>query len=104
MKRILMIKKIEHNIVKVKIEATKRKWIWLKIDRKNTKHTCTPEKCSLYRFCADPNMKSPLWKYKTFGEFCNNLFIEYPELKEMLTVKSILGVVPIKPIKIKRKP
>jgi hypothetical protein len=41
-------------------------------------------------------MKSPLRRYYNFGQFCNKLLIEYPELKEELGITIISQIVPIK--------
>ena len=97
MKRILGVEEYVPGIVIVRLEATKRRKVWMKVEKTNP-HTlsCTPTKCQLYYNCGI--MKSPLKKYDTFGQFCNQLFIDYPELKKRLGLTSINQVTPIKRI------
>lgn len=95
--RVIEIKKIEENIIEVKLEATKRRRIWLKIIKANVEASCDSSICPLYYVCS--TLKSPLVKFSTFGEFCNKLFKEYPDLKtrlEKFGVRDINQVVPIK--------
>lgn len=96
-KRILEVKWIDKRTVRIKLEATKRRKVWMKVEKTNS-HTlsCTPTKCQLYYNCGI--MKSPLKKYDTFGQFCNQLFIDYPELRKRLGLTSINQVTPIKRI------
>ena len=94
-KRILEVKWIDEKIVRVKLEATKRRKVWMRVDKiPPLDQSCTPTKCQLYYKCG--MMKSPLKKYDTFGQFCNSLFAEYPGLKEILKVESINDATPIK--------
>jgi hypothetical protein len=97
-KKILEVKWIDEKIVRVKLKATKRRKIWMKVDKTNFPLSCTSQNCQLYRKCG--TMKSPLRKYYNFGQFCNHLLIEYPELKEELGITSINQITPIK----KRQP
>jgi hypothetical protein len=94
-KRILEVKWIDEKIVRVKLKATKRRKIWLKVDKTNySVPSCTSQNCQLYNKCG--MMKSPLRRYYNFGQFCNQLLIEYPELKEELGITIISQIVPIK--------
>lgn len=92
-KKILEVKWIDEGVVRVKLKATKRRNIWLKVDKTNL-FSCTSQNCQLYYKCG--MMKSPLRKYDNFGQFCNHLLIEYPELKEELGITRINQMVPIK--------
>lgn len=98
MKRILGVEEYVPGIVIVRLEATKRRKVWMKVEKTNLSPSCscTPTKCQLYNKCG--RMKSPLRKYYNFGQFCNHLFVEYPELKKELGVENINQVVPIKRI------
>ena len=97
MKKILEVVWIDKKIVRVKLKATKRRKIWMKVDKINPSiPSCTPQNCQLYYNCG--MMKSPLRKYYNFGQFCNHLLIEYPELKEELGITRISQVTPIKRI------
>ena len=93
-KKILEVKWINKEIVRVKLKAKKRRKIWLKVEKTNLSISCTPQNCQLYYKCG--MMKSPLRKFYHFGQFCNHLLIEYPELKEELGITSINQIVPIK--------
>lgn len=93
-KKILEVKWIDEKIVRVKLKATKRRKIWMKIDKTNLSLSCTQQNCQLYRKCG--MMKSPLRKYYNFEQFCNHLLTEYPELKKELGITDINQVVPIK--------
>ena len=97
-KKVLEIKKVEENIIKVKLEATKRRKIWLKMIKANVEASCDSSICPLYHTC--PTLKSPLKRYRCFGEFCNKLFKEYPDLAFRLAteygITNINQVVPIK--------
>ena len=96
MKRVINIKEVGENLIEIKLEATKRKKIWLVL-RKGATEYCCSDYCPLYRFCTD--LPSPLLKYPNFGEFCNQLFNEYPELPLRLAteygVTNINQVVPV---------
>jgi hypothetical protein len=93
-KKVLEVKWIDKKIVRVKLRATKRRKIWMKVERIGIPFSCSSQNCQLYYECG--KMKSPLRKYYNFGQFCNNLLLEYPELKEELGITSINQVVPIK--------
>jgi hypothetical protein len=96
-KKVLEVKEIEENLIMIKLEATKRRKVWLK-RIKGSGISCCDQTCPLYYEC--PKMKSPLTKYPNFGEFCNNLFNEYPDLSFRLAteygITNINQVVPIK--------
>ena len=94
-KKILEVVWIDEKIVRIKLRATKRRKIWMKVEKTNH-HTlsCTSARCQLYYECG--MMKSPLRKYYNFGQFCNHLLIEYPELKEELGITSINQIIPLK--------
>jgi len=93
--KILEVKWIDKKIVRIKLKATKRRKIWLKVEKTNHHSlSCTPQKCQLYYKCG--MMKSPLRKYDNFGQFCNHLLVEYPELKDRLGVTSINQIIPLK--------
>jgi hypothetical protein len=96
MKRILEVKEYIPGIVKIRLEATKRRTLWMKILKEIPTNylPCDPSICPLYYDCS--KMKSPLVRYHTFAEFCNRLFSEYPELKEELGITSINQITPIK--------
>ena len=98
-KKILEVVWIDKKIVRVKLRATKRRKVWIKVLEKIPTHTysCNSSICPLYYDCS--KMKSPLAKYPSFGEFCNHLLLEYPELKKILGITSINQVVPIKRIR-----
>ncbi len=96
MKQILNLEEIEDNIFKIRIEATKRRTLYLKRDIKGGRLglACSEYRCPLYRSCS--KLPSPLYpKYKTFGEFCNSLYEEYPGLEKMLGA-GLNDIVPIK--------
>lgn len=98
-KKILEVVWIDEKIVRVKLEATKRRKMWVKVEKETPANPiCDPSICPLYYDCS--KMKSPLVQYHSFAIFCNNLFSDYPELKEKLGVKCLNQVVPIK----KRRP
>ena len=96
--RVIEIKKVGEDKIVIRLEATKRRRIWMKIRRtKFLTSSCDQFVCPLYRYCG--SLRSPLKKYKNFGFFCNNLFKEYPDLKtrlEKFGVRDINQVVPIK--------
>lgn len=96
--RVIEIKKVGENIIEVRLEATKRRRIWLKMIKANVEASCDSSICPLYYICS--TLKSPLKKYPNFGEFCNKLFSEYPDLAFRLAteygVTNINQVVPIK--------
>ena len=102
-KRLIYVKKVlevnlnEDGLIEVRLEATKRKKVWLKKLR-TVISTCNPKYCPLYYTCS--SIPSPLKRYKCFGEFCNNLYNDYPYLAFQLATKfgitSINQVVPIK--------
>jgi hypothetical protein len=100
MKKILSVEEYIPGILIIKLEATKRIKMWVKIDRRvgDRITACDDLVCPFYRTC--PILKSPLKKYPTFGEFCNHLFTEYPDLPLQLATKfkvfNINQVVPIK--------
>lgn len=97
--KILEVKWIDKKIVKVKLKATKRRTLWMKVEKTDLPinfFTCTPKNCQLYYECS--KMKSPLRKFYNFAQFCNHLFREYPELKDILGITSINQVIPIKRI------
>ena len=99
MKKILEIKEIMPGVMEVRLEATKRVKIWLmRVEEKYGVTSCEPQICPLYNEC--PKLKSPLKKYPSFGEFCNRLFTDYPDLSLRLATKygitNINQVVPIK--------
>ena len=102
MKKVLGVKLTEDRLIEVRIEATKRKKIWLKMIKANVEASCDSSICPLYYICS--TLKSPLVKFPTFGEFCNKLFKEYPDLAFRLAteygITNINQVVPIK----KRRP
>ena len=97
MKKVLEIKKLESGIVKVRLEATKRITLYFRVKLDNTRLSCKPEICPIY----DKALRrvSPLPKYVNFCYFCNNLFREYPELKEWFQkeegVTSLNQVLPV---------
>lgn len=97
MKKILEVRLTEDELIEVKIETTKRRKVWLRKLR-TVISTCDPQYCPLYYTCT--TIPSPLKKYKNFGEFCNKLFSDYPDLAFQLATKfgitSINQVVPIK--------
>ena len=96
MKQILNFEEIENNIFKIRIEATKRRTLYIKRDIEGGKFeiSCSEFRCPLYRNCSE--LPSPLYpKYKTFGEFCNMLYVEYPGLREILKAE-VNDTVPIK--------
>jgi hypothetical protein len=95
-KRILGVEEYIPGIVKIRLEATKRRTLWVKILKEIPESSCESSVCPLYRDCS--KLKSPLSQYPTFAEFCNRLFSDYPELKEKLGVYDINQVVPIKRI------
>jgi len=101
-KKVLGVKLTEEGLIEVRIEATKRRRIWLKRIGANVEASCDSSICPLYYLC--PTLKSPLVKFPTFGVFCNKLFREYPDLAFQLATKfgitHINQVVPIK----KRQP
>ena len=98
MKKVLEVKLIEDGLIEVRIEATKRKKIWLKMIKANVEASCDSSICPFYYICS--TLKSPLKKYPNFGEFCNKLFSDYPDLAFRLAteygVTNINQVVPIK--------
>jgi hypothetical protein len=104
MKKVLSVEEYVPGILIIKLEATKRIKMWVKIDRRvgDRITACDDQVCPFYRTC--PILKSPLKKYPNFGEFCNKLFSDYPELLLRLAteygVTNINQVVPIK----KRRP
>jgi len=97
MKKVLEVRLTEDGLIEVRIEATKRRRIWLR-KLKTIISTCDPQYCPLYYTCT--SIPSPLKKYPNFGEFCNKLFSEYPDLAFQLVTKfgvtNINQVVPIK--------
>ena len=94
MKKILEVKQIGEETLVVRLEATKRRKIWLKKVKELKIYSCNPDFCPLYYDCS--KMCSPLKKYPNFSRFCNHLFDEYPELKRRLGVRNINQIVPIK--------
>ena len=96
-KKVLGVKLTEDGLIEVRIETTKRRRIWLR-KLKTIISTCDPQYCPLYYTCT--SIPSPLKKYKNFGEFCNKLFNDYPDLAFQLATKfgitSINQVMPIK--------
>ena len=100
MKRVIEIKRIEENKFVIRLEATKRIRVWMKLQKtKFLLNKCS--QCPLYNECD--SISSPLKKYRNFGFFCDNLFSEYPDLIKRLEkfgVRNINQVVPIK----KRRP
>jgi hypothetical protein len=99
-RKIIEIRKIREGILKIRIEATKRKALGVKIrNSKFIENSCNQYVCPLYKKCF--YMRSPLKQYASFGDFCNELFNAYPDLKTRLKkfgVKNINQVVPIKRI------
>lgn len=101
-KKVLEIKQTGEGIIMVRLEATKRRKIWLKKVKLGEEairiYSCDPKFCSLYYKCF--SMCSPLKKYSSFGKFCNYLFNEYHELALRLAtefgITNINQVVPIK--------
>ena len=83
--------------MEVRLEATKRVKIWLMRVEGYGITSCEPQTCPLYYEC--PKLKSPLKKYPSFGEFCNRLFTDYPDLPLRLATKygitNINQVVPV---------
>ena len=102
MKKVIEIKKVGEDKIVIRLEATKRIRVWMKLQKtKFLINRCSQYVCPLYNECT--SIKSPLKKYRNFGLFCDNLFFEYPDLKTRLKkfrVRSINQVVPIK----KRRP
>jgi len=96
-KKVLGVKLTEDGLIEVRIEATKRKKIWLKMIKADVEASCDSSICPLYYIC--PTLKSPLVKFPTFGEFCNKLFKEYPDLAFRLAteygVTNINQIVPV---------
>ena len=96
MKRILNVKLTEDGLIEVRLEATKRRKVWLRKLR-TIISTCDPKYCPLYYTCT--SIPSPLKKYPNFGEFCNKLFSNYPDLAFKLAteygVTNINQVVPV---------
>lgn len=82
--KIISVKEIDCDIIEVKLEAVKRRKIWLKILRSGV-FPCEAGVCPLYRVCTF--LPSPLPKYKDLSKFCNNLFNNYPELPIILKEK-----------------
>ena len=98
-KKILEVEEYVPGILVVKLEATKRRRIWLR-KLKTIISTCDPQYCPLYYTCT--SIPSPLKKYKNFGEFCNNLFNDYPGLAFQLATKfGITSINQVMPIKMK---
>jgi hypothetical protein len=96
--RVIEIKRVKEDQIIIRLEATKRRRLWMRIRRlKFLTHACDPYVCPLYKEC--PTMSSPLKKYRNFGDFCNNMWNEYPELirrLEKFGVRNINQIVPIK--------
>jgi len=83
-KKILEIKEIDSGILKVRLEATKRRTIWIKVLDKKVSNPCSGY-CPLRGFDGECfKRRSPLHKYVIFADFCNRLFVEYPDLKDKL--------------------
>ena len=89
-KKVLGLKLVEPGIIEVKLEATKRRKIWLA--RNNTSgFSCSDSACPLYRNCA--SLPSPLLKYPNLSEFCNHLYTDYPTLNTQLALRfGITGI------------
>lgn len=84
MKKVLKIVEVEPGILKVRLEATKRRTIWIKVLDKKVSSPCSGY-CPLRRLEGGCFKRSPpLHKYKTFANFCDSLFVEYPDLKDKL--------------------
>lgn len=98
MKRVIEIRRIKENRFVIRLEATKRIRVWVKLQKtKFLLNKCCQYVCPLYNECS--SISSPLKKYRNFGLFCDNLFSEYPDLIKRLEkfgVKNINQVVPIK--------
>ena len=98
MKKVIEIKKVEGDRIIIRLEATKRRRILMKKQR--TKFLLNRCDLLVCPFCKDCwYMKSPLKKYRCFGDFCINLFSEYPDLEKRLEkfgIKNISQIVPTK--------
>lgn len=101
MKRILEIKEIEPGIIEIKLEATKRRKLRFKVD-KSENFSCS-ESCPLYQKCS--KLPSPLYpKYPKFGNFCSQLYNEYPGLAfRLVTEFGVLNINQLIPIEKKRE-
>ena len=106
MKKVLSVEEYISGILIIKLEATKRIKLWVKIDRRVEKDrltACDDHVCPFYSTC--PILKSPLKKYPNFGEFCNHLFTEYPDLPLQLATKfRVFNINQVVPIIKKRQP
>ena len=99
MKKVLSVEEYIPGTLIIKLEATKRIKMWVKILKEIPANPiCDPSICPLYYTCT--SIPSPLKKYPNFGEFCNKLFSNYPDLAFKLAteygVTNINQVVPIK--------
>ena len=97
--KVYSIKRVEKDIIKVRLGATKRRTFYFKIYPFNIEEgSCNDERCEFYRRCF--KMRSPTKKYGHFGDFCNMIFENYPDLKswlkENIGILDITQVVPIK--------
>ena len=102
MKRVIEIKKVGKDRIDIRLEATKRIRVWMKLQKtKFLLNKCSQYVCPLYNECN--SISSPLKKYRNFGLFCDNLFSEYPDLIKRLEKFGVRNVNQVVPIKKNRK-